>query len=102
MRPEPKAVEIWKFECYGLISSTILFVLWNTTARSAATQDLRNRRMTKQDVLLLKSVLRAEQSLGTTMPANRTQSYGASGWPLAHLGVVGQRRRRSIGALSSN
>jgi hypothetical protein len=58
--------------------------------------------MTKQDVLLLKFVLRAERSLGTTMPANRTHSYGASGWPLAHLGAVEQRRRRPIGALTSN
>ena len=58
--------------------------------------------MTKQDVLPLKFVHCAEQSLGITMQANRTQSYGASGWPLAHLGVVGQRHRRPIGTLSSN
>jgi|HubBroStandDraft_3_1064219.scaffolds.fasta_scaffold24719_2 hypothetical protein len=45
--------------------------------------------MTKRDVLLLKSVPPAEQSLVTTMPANRTQSYGGSGWPLAHRGAVG-------------
>src|ERR1700716_2326528 len=86
----------------ALVTSTILLVLWDTTARSAATQNLRNRRMTKRDVLLLKSVPRAEPSLGTTMPASRTQSYGGSGWPLAHLGVVGQRHRRPIGVLSSN
>ena len=66
-----------------LIPSTILLVPWDTTARSAATQNLRNLRMTKRDVLLLKSAPRAEQSLVTTMPANRTQSYGGSGTPAA-------------------
>ena len=84
------------------IASSILLVLWDTTAQSAATQNLRNRRMTKRDVLLLKSVPRAEQNLDTTMPARRTQSYGGTGWLLAHLGVVGQRQRRPIGVLSSN
>jgi hypothetical protein len=46
-----------------LIPSTILLVPWDTTARSAATQNLRNLRMTKRDVLLLKFVPRAERSL---------------------------------------
>jgi hypothetical protein len=55
-----------------LIPSTILLVPLDTTARSAATQNLRNRRMTKRDALLLKSAPRAEQSLVTKMPANRT------------------------------
>ena len=85
-----------------LVLGYILLVLWDTTARSAATQNLRNRRMTKRHVLRLKSVLPAEQSSGTTMPPNRTRSYASSGWPLAHLGAVGQRYHRLIGAVSRN
>ena len=76
--------------------------LWDTIAQSAGTQNLLNRRMTERDVLLLKSARHAVQSLDITMPASRTQSYGSSGWPQAHLGVAEQRHRPLIGVPSGS